>query len=73
MHDDEKMAHLRGIVIGFMFGGILTSLACFVVYISTLPDDEISCRDGKAYLVTHDGNITIYSPTYSDCEMVGGK
>lgn len=73
MHDKEGMAYSRGIAIGFMFGGIIACLACFVIYISTLPDDEISCRDGKAYLVTHDGNITIYDPTYSDCETGGGK
>jgi len=30
---------------------------------------NLVCRDGKAFWQTTDGNITVFTPTYDDCEV----
>lgn len=32
-------------------------------------DTPMVCRNGKAYKVIPHGNITLYSPTYDECEV----
>ena len=57
-----ELAHIiAGVILGMIIQYILSSAI-------TSDSPTLSCREGKLYEVYHEGNITIYDPTYNDCE-----
>lgn len=59
----------EALIIGMFLSFVFTSIVWFVLLIINHPNaDELSCREGKLYEVTHEDNITIYDPTYNECE-----
>ena len=57
-------------IVGSIFGFCLASIIWtgISIYDKNIPD-ELSCRNGKLFEVTTEGNISIYKPTYNDCEV----
>ena len=64
--DDASVSFILGLVIG---AGIVIA---FIIALGHLDDSsvELKCRDGKLFEVSHEGNITIYDPTYNECEEI---
>ena len=57
------------LTVGLLIGVFVTSILTVLIYKFSGPD-ELVCRDGKLFEITHEGNITIYDPTYSECEEI---
>lgn len=62
MTKEQQVAYVAiGVIIGI-------AILCIIYSISTSNSPTLSCREGKLFEVSHEGNITIYDPTFSDCE-----
>ncbi len=55
--------------IGAFASFILTSSIWIILYNLHKQPDILSCREGKLYEVSYEGNITVFDPTYNDCEV----
>ncbi len=55
--------------IGAFASFILTSSIWIILYNLPKEPDMLACRDGKLYEVSYEGNITVFDPTYNDCEV----
>lgn len=56
------------IVILFIVLFCFIALLCMVIYKEMFTSNPVECREGKLFEVTHEGNITVYDPTFKDCE-----
>ena len=56
-------------LIGMFIGALLTWIILFILLKVNEPSTELSCRDSKLYEVSYEQNITIYDPTFDDCEI----
>lgn len=65
---NKEALHHTLIVLLFIAGFAVISMG--TVYMASKLDtsNELACRDGKLFEVTHKGNITIYDPTFDECE-----
>ena len=57
------------LTVGLLIGVLVTSILTILIYKFSGPD-ELVCRDSKLFEITHEGNITIYNPTYNECEEI---
>jgi hypothetical protein len=59
--------------LGALFLFTIVSLVMIVAvtaYRELFPEPtELSCRNSKLYEVSYNNSITIYTPTYADCEV----
>lgn len=60
----------RKFIIGLALPVLLAIMGMMLIFSGLSNGPELSCRDGKLYEVTHEQNLTIYDPTYNDCEEV---
>lgn len=51
-------------IVGMTFGAMI----CLMAIADADIRPELACRDGKLYEVSYEQNITIYDPTFNDCE-----
>lgn len=67
--DNDNCEAGASMVVGAILGAVLTGI--FSLWLSNYNSKlhELACRDGKLFEVTHEGNITIYDPTFDDCEV----
>lgn len=56
------------LVVAFVF--VMISVLISIFYKEVLkPEPPVECRNGKLFKVSYEGNITIYDPTFDDCEI----
>lgn len=55
------------LTVGIIIGALVMLIVLTTVYKYT-DEKDLQCREGKLYEVTHEGNITIYDPTFDECE-----
>lgn len=56
------------LLVGMFIGAFLTGIIVVILSEVTRQPDMLACRDGKLYEVSYEQNITIYDPTFDDCE-----
>lgn len=56
------------LILGVIFGMVLGAMIALMAIADADDKPELSCRDGKLYEVSYEQNITIYDPTFNNCE-----
>jgi len=50
---------------------IIATLILITMFIGcSAPEQTLVCRDGKAFWKNNEGNITVFTPTYNECEVL---
>lgn len=65
--DNDNCEAGASMVVGAILG-LLTAAFSLWLYNYNSKSYDLSCREGKLYAVTYEGNITIYDPTFDECE-----
>lgn len=69
MSKNKELLYETMIIVLFIALITVVALIGFVLYKEISASNTLECREGKLFKVTHEGNITIYDPTYDDCEV----
>ena len=66
----EKIFMTSAVLLVVTFVFVMISVLISIFYKEIVkPEPPVECRNGKLYKVSHEGNITIYDPTFDECEV----
>ena len=57
-------------LVRLFIGAFLCGLILYILSTVDSASTELACRNGKLYEVSYEQNLTIYDPTFNNCEEI---